>query len=94
MRKIERTTAFRRDFKREMRGQHGPTLDRRLAAILDPLASDAPLPESCRDHPLSGEWSGHRECHVRPDLLLVYDKPDKSTLLLERLGSHAELFGK
>jgi len=94
MRKIERTTAFKRDFKREMRGQYGPTLDQRLAVILAPLSNNVSLPESCIDHALSGEWSGHRECHVRPDLLLVYEKPDKDTLLLERLGSHAELFGK
>ncbi len=85
MRKIERTTAFKRDFKREMRGQYGPTLDQRLAVILAPLSNNVSLPESCRDHALSGEWSGHRECHVRPDLLLVYEKPDKDTLLLERL---------
>lgn len=70
MRKIERTTAFKRDFKREMRGQYGPTLDQRLAVILAPLSNNVSLPESCRDHALSGEWSGHRECHVRPDLLL------------------------
>jgi mRNA interferase YafQ len=94
MRKIERTTVFKRDFKREMRGQHGPTLDQRLTAILVPLSNDVSLPESCRDHALSGKWSGHRECHVRPDLLLIYERPDKNTLLLERLGSHHELFGK
>jgi mRNA interferase YafQ len=42
---------------------------------------------------LSGDWAGCRECHVRPDLLLIYRKPDADTLRLARLGSHSELFG-
>ena len=55
------------------------------------LANDEPLARRQRDHGLSGEWADHRECHVRPDLLLIYQKPDADTLLLVRLGSHAEL---
>jgi mRNA interferase YafQ len=46
-----------------------------------------------RDHDLSGDWSGYRECHILPDLLLIYRKPDDATLRLARLGSHSELFG-
>jgi mRNA interferase YafQ len=42
---------------------------------------------------LSGQWSGYRECHVKPDLLLIYRKPDPETLRLARLGSHSDLFG-
>jgi mRNA interferase YafQ len=41
---------------------------------------------------LSGNWAGYRECHLKPDLLLIYCKPDASTLRLARLGSHSELF--
>ena len=55
------------------------------------LASDEALPARLRDHALSGNWSGFRECHVRPDLLLIYEKP-QGTLRLIRLGSHSELF--
>ena len=44
-----------------------------------------------RDHPLSGTWADHRDCHVKPDLVLLYQKPDAKTLLLVRLGSHAKL---
>jgi mRNA interferase YafQ len=55
------------------------------------LAADAPLPRRCFDHPLSGEWADHRDCHVRPDLVLIYRKPDDETLELVRLGSHSEL---
>jgi len=46
-----------------------------------------------RDHDLTGDWAGYRECHIKPDLLLIYRKPDSETLWLARLGSHGELFG-
>jgi mRNA interferase YafQ len=90
MRRIERTTAFRRDFRREQRGRHRD-LDQAVADLVRLLAEDAPLPERNRDHALSGTWSGYRECHVRPDLLLIYEKAG-GVLRLIRLGSHGELF--
>ncbi|HMU31204.1 MAG TPA: type II toxin-antitoxin system YafQ family toxin, partial [Nitrospira sp.] len=43
-------------------------------------------------HDLSGDWAGYRECHIKPDLLLIYRKSDSDTLRLARLGSHSELF--
>ncbi|ERO99986.1 hypothetical protein L360_04937 [Enterobacter sp. MGH 14] len=46
-----------------------------------------------RDHDLSGDWAGYRECYIKPDLLLIYRKSDADTLRLARLGSHSELFG-
>jgi mRNA interferase YafQ len=55
------------------------------------LASDRPLDARHRDHALAGEWKDHRDCHVRPDLVLIYRKPDADTLQLVRLGSHAQL---
>jgi len=55
------------------------------------LAADTPLPQRNLDHALSGEWSDHRECHIRPDLILIYRKPDDCSLQLVRLGSHSEL---
>lgn len=91
MRAIERTTQFKRDFKREMRGRHRATLESDLTTVLRALAGDTPLAEKYRDHPLSGDWSGFRDCHVRPDLVLIYEKPDAETLRLVRLGSHSEL---
>jgi mRNA interferase YafQ len=91
MRAIERTTQFKRDYKREMKGQHRATLETDLKAALHALVSDTPLAQKYRDHPLSGEWSGFRDCHVRPDLVLIYEKPDDQTLRLVRLGSHSEL---
>ena len=94
MRKIERATAFRRDFRRESKGRRSVTLYDDLAAIIAVLASDAPLDPSVRDHALSGDWQGYRECHVKPDLLLIYRKTDDDLLRLARLGSHSELFKK
>jgi len=91
MRTIRPTTRFRRDFKRERKGPHGNRLDAMLAEVTDMLAADTPLPPRFRDHPLSGTWDDCRDCHIRPDLVLIYRKPDKDTLQLVRLGSHAEL---
>ena len=91
MRAIERTSRFKRDYRRESRSRHGPELDERLAAIVIALANDAPLDPRHHDHALSGPWSDFRDCHVRPDLVLIYQKPNARTLRLVRLGSHSEL---
>ena len=53
--------------------------------------ADEPLQERHRDHALTGDWIDHRDCHIRPDLILIYRKPDNETLQLVRLGSHSEL---
>jgi mRNA interferase YafQ len=91
MRTIEATRRFRRDFKRERSGRLGKKLDGLLKEVIDLLASDNALPVRFRDHALTGEWSDFRDCHVRPDLVLIYRKPDPNTLQLVRLGSHSEL---
>lgn len=91
MRTIDRATRFRRDLKREGKGQHGNTLERDLFTIITALANDTPLDPHHRDHQLTGNWSGCRDCHVYPDLVLIYRKPDDQTLQLVRLGLHAEL---
>ena len=91
MREIERTTRFRRDYKREKKGRHSVTLDVDLRRVLGLLLTDATLPPQLRDHPLSGDWDGFRDCHIKPDLVLIYEKPDPQTLRLVRLGSHSEL---
>lgn len=93
MRTIDRSTAFKRDYKRESKGPHRTTLDAALKPLLLALACDQRLDARWRDHDLSGDWAGYRECHVKPDLLLIYRKSGADTLRLARLGSHAELFG-
>src|SRR3546814_9513554 len=87
MRTIRRTARFKKDYKREVRGRHGATLDADLVVLASLLAADAILPARYRDHGLSGDWIDHRDCHLRPDLVLIYRKPDDSTLDLIRLGS-------
>ena len=91
MRTVRYTNRFKRDYKREKAGRHGKTLDAELTEIIRLLAADTPLPRRNFDHPLSGEWRDHRDCHVRPDLILIYCKPDADHLDLVRLGSHSEL---
>ncbi len=97
MRTISRTSQFKKDYNRESKGQHRSGLDDVLRDILTLLATDAPVPERYRDHPLSGDYRAHRECHLKPDLLLIYvkhdgSKQDEASLRLVRLGSHSELF--
>lgn len=93
MRTIERSTRFKRDYKREAKGRYRTTLDADLVPVLIALASDEALDLKYQDHSLTGDWVGYRDCHVKPDLVLIYGKPDESTLRLARLGSHSEVFG-
>ena len=93
MRRIERTNAFLRDFKREKKGQYRREDEALAASVILQLVADKALPERNRNHRLTGDWSDHWECHLKPDLLLIYRKPDEETLQLVRLGSHSELFG-
>jgi mRNA interferase YafQ len=91
MREIKQTAAFKRDLKRESKGLHRAFLANNLVAIVQALANDQPLAEKYQDHALTGSWKDHRDCHIRPDLVLIYSKPDSVTLQLVRLGSHSEL---
>ena len=91
MRRIERTGQFKRDYRRAANGPYRRTLDDDFVAIVTALANDQPLAVKHRDHALGGDWKDHRDCHVKPDLLLIYRKPDDAVLQLVRLGSHSEL---
>jgi mRNA interferase YafQ len=72
MRTISRSGRFKRDYKRLKAGPLGAKLDDLLREALALLAADPPLPERFRDHALAGEWKGYRDCHIRPDLVLIY----------------------
>lgn len=90
---IDNASAFKRDFKREkLSGKHKNYAEI-ISEVLKLLLEDMPLPERYSDHELIGDWLGYRECHIKPDLLLIYRKSDANTLRLARLGSHSELFG-
>ncbi len=91
MRAIEWTSQFKRDYKREGKGRHRVTLDVDLFPIVNALANDQVLEPRYRDHALTGEWKDQRDCHIKPDLVLIYEKPDDDTLRLVRIGSHSEL---
>ena len=88
MRMIESTPLFRRDFKRLRHSKDLELVDE----IICLLANDKELPSSVRDHALKGELAGYRECHIKPDMLLIYEKVE-DILRLARIGSHSHLFG-
>jgi mRNA interferase YafQ len=82
------TTQFKRDFKKY---QHQQKVIDEFNAVLEILVNGNRMPEKYLDHPLSGNYKGSRECHVKPDVLLVYDITG-NVLTLQRFGSHSELF--
>jgi mRNA interferase YafQ len=82
------TNAFRKDLKRIRK--RGLDLEK-LKTIVRLLAMQEPLPARNRDHNLTGDWVAHRECHIEPDWLLIY-RIDEESLVLERTGSHSDLF--
>ncbi len=91
MRTIKYTSRFKRDYRREQSGKHGKKLDVLLSAIINLLVEDKPLPPNAVDHPLIGTLNDCRDCHIKPDLILIYRKTDDNCLELVRLGSHSEL---
>jgi mRNA interferase YafQ len=84
------TTRFKKDYKREIKTDAG--VQALVSQVVSLLAQDEKLPHRFMDHNLQGTWKGFRECHIRPDLLLIYQKTDTGELHLIRLGSHSELF--
>ncbi len=91
MRTIKPTAQYKRDYKREKRGQHRAYIEGNLLKTLQLLISDTPLPEYMHDHSLGGNFKNYRDCHIKPDLVLIYRKNNDNTLELIRLGSHSEL---
>jgi mRNA interferase YafQ len=92
IRTIKYTARFKRDFKREKKsGRYKATLEQEVLSIVKMLSENTALPLRYSDHQLNGEWKDHRDCHIKPDLILIYRKPDHNSLELVRLGSHSEL---
>ncbi|MDO8289551.1 MAG: type II toxin-antitoxin system YafQ family toxin [Parvibaculum sp.] len=92
MRTTEHATQFKRDYKRELKGQHGKTLADSLKPVLLALVNDQALDAVYKDHGLTGGWKGYRDCHIKNDLVLIYNIEQEGVLKLVRLGSHSELF--
>lgn len=86
------TTRFKKDYKLAVKRHLNIEL---LDDIIRALARGDVLPEKNKDHELSGDWAGHRECHIQPDWLLVYRIDDDVLVLtLARTGTHSDLFGQ
>lgn len=85
---VRYSTQFKKDFKACMKRKYRMPL---LQQVIDTLRIPAPLPPKNRDHNLSGNYSGYRECHIEPDWLLIYKQTDEE-LKLDRTGTHADLF--
>lgn len=89
---MSREIVFQGQFKRDLKKRFLELATAEWAEILNCLANDLSLPEKYRDHALVNDKHGYRDCHVRPDLILIYAKRE-NTLILVRLGSHSEIFG-
>jgi mRNA interferase YafQ len=91
MRRIERTGSFKRDFKRVKASPKHRDIEAILVPVLQLLMADQTLPQRLCDHSLTGEWKDYRDCHLKPDLVLIYRKPEADVIQLVRIGSHSEL---
>lgn len=89
---VKLTTQFKKDFKLAMKRSMKIELLEEMIAM---LAMGETLPDKHKDHALTGNWVGHRECHILPDWLLIYRIEDEVLVLtLARTGTHSDLFGK
>ena len=90
MLELKQTSQFKKDLRRM--AKRGVDMDL-LDEIITLLRECKPLPERCEDHPLTGNWAGHRDCHIQPDWLLIYIiDNDALVLAATRTGSHSDLF--
>ena len=88
MKAIFQTSQFKKDFKKIKK--QGKDLSK-LKDVVRAIASNETLEDRHRDHALSGNWSGSRDCHIEPDWILIY-RVEGEFLFLERTGSHSDLF--
>lgn len=87
---IEFTTRFKKDLK--LAKKQNKNLDK-MFEVIEILANGGKLDAKYRDHDLSGNFKGTRECHIEPDWLLIYEiKEDILVLMLSRTGTHSDLF--
>ena len=91
MLEVFESSAFKKDRRRESKNSRNRDIDLRIVEVLSLLSKDVVLPSKYRLHKLRGSYSGFLECHVKPDLLMIFRLEDNHVYLL-RLGSHSELF--
>ena len=89
---VRYTVQFKKDYKLAVKRGYNP---KELEKVIDLLKTGEPLPQIYKDHPLSGEWKNYRDCHIRPDWILIYRIIEDSLILeLSRTGTHSDLFKK
>jgi mRNA interferase YafQ len=87
---LKAVSQFKKDFKKY---RHNEPVLEEFEEVIKMLRNSNKLPEKYADHSLGGQYKGMRECHLKPDALLIYSVSEESqTLYLERIGSHSELF--
>ncbi len=86
---IGQASKFKKDRKRCVK--RGYDLNE-IKAIVTMLANQEALPKRCKPHTLSGQWSDYWECHIKPDWLLIWRYEHDTAIILERTGTHADLF--
>ncbi len=90
MLKIRYHTSFKKDYKKIVKRGYNIKL---MEEIIQKLAKGEQLPDKNKDHLLSGEYTGCRECHISPDWLLIYEIDNGELILyLTRTGTHSDLF--
>ena len=84
------TTRFKKDYK--LLKKRGYDMNK-LLDVIDILREGRELPPQYKDHPLHGDYAGHRDCHIEPDWILIYYKNENSLVLsLTRTGTHGDVF--
>ncbi|PJE77903.1 mRNA interferase YafQ [invertebrate metagenome] len=86
---LEYSTQFQKDFKKVTKLPIPDVIE--VGNLISKLQRGEALGAKNVDHPLSGNWAGFRDCHIKPDLVLIY-RIHENTLQLARIGSHSELF--
>jgi mRNA interferase YafQ len=89
MYKLEYSTQFKKDFKKVAKMPIPDVIE--VGHVISTLKAEQKLVEKYADHALTGNWVDYRDCHIKPDLVLIY-KIESMTLKLARIGSHSEVF--
>lgn len=89
---LERDFYLTNGFERDVKKHHLALVSQAWADIVNCLATNSPMPEKYKDHALTNNWAGFRDCHVKPDLVLIYKIVD-NVVELHHLNSHSEIFG-
>lgn len=94
MKTIRWSSAFKADYNRISRTPRYVGFETVFADVLHYLQRGQALPAVYQDHPLQGEWKEYRDCHLPPDLLLIYTEQSVDTIALPRLGTHSQILSR